>query len=248
MRPMDDQRIGRALRVLRHRRELRQSDVAVAARVSQSLVSDIERGRLAGVTHGSLRRVFAAVDAGFEGTVLWRGPGLDRLLDEDHSLLAGVAADRVSRLWWEVIVEATYAVGREQGSIDVLGALERNRAMVVEEIKTSLVSVESTTRKLDEKARVVRASVGEDRFGWRPIAVGKVLVLPDTSTARRQVQRHAAVLRRVLPARGDEVRAWLRDPVGDIGGILFLPMGDRTQPRAARQRVRPRVAPLPLEP
>lgn len=152
-RGVDDQRIGRALRVLRHRRELRQSDVAIAANVSQSLVSDIERGRLTGVTHGALRRVFAAVDAGYEGTVLWRGPGLDRLLDADHASLVGVAAERLTRLGWNAIVEATYAVYREQGSIDVLGAMESRRAVVSRRSRPAWVrsrrpSASSTRRRV----------------------------------------------------------------------------------------------------
>ena len=39
----------------------------------------------------TLRRVFAAVDAGFEAQVLWRGAGLDRLVDADHARLAPVS-------------------------------------------------------------------------------------------------------------------------------------------------------------
>lgn len=72
--PVNDQRVGRALRVLRVRRGLRQTDVAIAAGVSQSVVSDIERGRISGMSLGTIRRAFAAVDAGFEGDVLWRRP------------------------------------------------------------------------------------------------------------------------------------------------------------------------------
>jgi len=36
--------------------------------------------------------VFAAVDAGFDGTVRWRGGELDRLLDERHAALVGAFA------------------------------------------------------------------------------------------------------------------------------------------------------------
>ncbi len=229
------------MRVLRVRRGLRQEDVAIAADVSQSLISDIERGRLSGVTVGTLRRVFAAVDAGFDGHVLWRGAALDRLLDHDHSRLVGLGADRLGRDGWDgVVVEATYNVFGERGSIDLLGGMAARRAVVVEEIKTSLVSIEGTTRKLDEKVRLVRDGLAEERFGWRPSIVGRILVLPDTSTARRQVASHDRVLGIALPARGGEVRRWLRSPNGDMAGILFVT--DRTierrQPAAAIQRVR----------
>jgi len=237
---MDDQRIGRALRVLRQRNGLRQADVAIAARVSQALVSNIEQGRLAGVTFGVLRRVFAAVDAGFDGQVLWRGSGLDRVLDADHARLVGIAAERLSKGTWQTVVEPTYSVYGERGSIDLLAGMRDRRAVLVEEIKTSLASVEATLRKLDEKVRLVAERLSRDQFGWTPTTVGRLLVLPDTTTARRQVAKHDGLLRIALPARATEVRQWLREPVGQLSGILFLPIGSRSQPAAARQRVHTR--------
>jgi transcriptional regulator with XRE-family HTH domain len=47
---MDDQRIGAALRAIRIRKGWRQSDVALRARVSTSLVGAVERGGAAVVT------------------------------------------------------------------------------------------------------------------------------------------------------------------------------------------------------
>ena len=235
---MDDHRIGRSLRVLRRRRNLRQVDVAIVAGVSQSLVSDIEAGRLTGVTQGTLRRVFAAVDAGFEGTVRWRGTALDRLVDADHSHLVGLSAERLRRLRWEPMVEASYSVFGERGSIDLLAGMEDRRAVVVEEVKTSLVSLEATLRKLDEKVRLVAERLCWERFGWSPRSVGRILVLPDDTSARRAVARQAAILEVALPARGPVVRRWLRTPEGNIAGILFVPVGSRVVPDAARQRVR----------
>lgn len=224
--------------MLRVRRGLRQTDVAIAAGISQSVVSDLERGRISGMALGTIRRAFAAVDAGFEGDVLWRGPALDRLLDADHARLVSLAAERLSRAGWKAIVEATYSVYGERGSIDVLGGLEARRAVVVEEVKTSVVSVEATARKLDEKTRLVREGLAADRFGWRPAAVARLLVLPDTSAARSQVAKNDDVLRLILPARGADVRSWLRAPAGDLGGIVFKTLPEGIQPRAARQRVR----------
>ena len=71
--------------------------------------------------------------------------------------------------------------------------------------------------------------------------VGCVLVLPDTSTARRQVERHDVVLQRVLPARGADARVAADTRRRPRRGILFVPLPTRTQPAAARQRVRPVV-------
>lgn len=246
---MDDQRIGRALRVLRHRRGLRQSDVAAAAGTSQSVISKIEAGRLRGCSIDILRRVFAAVDAGFEGDVRWRGSALDRLLDARHASLIGVRVELLERDAWDPIVEATYRVFGERGSIDVLAARAPERAVVVEEVKSELATVEGTLRKLDEKARLVRESIAMERFGWQPECVGRLLVLPGSSTSRRQVQRHGRVLDRALPARGREVRDWLRQPVGDIAGIVFLPdigTGDLRRGRGGIHRVRTPRSPDPV--
>ena len=187
----------------------------------------------------TLRRVFAAVDAGFEAQVLWRGAGLDRLVDADHARLAGIAADRLRRYRWDpVLVETTYSIYGERGSIDVFGRRREGRAAVVEEIKTSLASIEATLRKLDEKARLVRDRLARERLGWQPRSVGRMLVLPDDTSARRAVARHASSLDLALPARGADVRRWLREPEGDLAGILFLDTGSRLVVDAARQRVR----------
>lgn len=178
---MDDARVGRALRALRQRRGLRQSEVAVAAGVSQSTISDVESGRLAGLPVATLRQIFAAVDAGFEGTVHWRGAGLDRLLDARHASLVAASVRRLAELGWETRVETTYSIYGERGSIDVLGALARVRAVLVEEVKSELASLEETIRKLDEKVRLVRERIAEKEFGWPPEFVGRLLVLPEST-------------------------------------------------------------------
>ena len=229
---MDDARIGRALRALRRRRGLRQSEVAVAAGVSQSTVSDVESGRVARLPMATIRRIFAAVDAGFEGTVLWRGAGLDRLLDARHAALVAASVRRLGGLGWETRVETTYSVFGERGSIDVMGAFVAMRAVLVEEVKSEIASLEETLRKLDEKVRLARERIAEREFGWRPESVGRVLVLPDSTTSRRRVLALDPVLRVAFPDRGSAVRVWLRSPSGDLSGILFQPdivTGDRSQ-------------------
>jgi transcriptional regulator with XRE-family HTH domain len=240
-RPMDDARIGRALRVLRQRRGLRQSEVAAAAGVPQPTISAIECGRLAGLPIATIRRVFAAVDAGFEGAVMWRGAGLDRLLDARHAALVGASVHRLAELGWETHVEASYSVYGERGSIDVLGGLMLVRAVLVEEVKSELANVEETIRKLDEKVRLVRKEIALDRFGWEPAFVGRLLVLPDSTTARQRVASLEPVLRVAFPDRGSAVRHWLREPSGALAGVLFQPdiaPGDRKSDQRGVHRVR----------
>jgi transcriptional regulator with XRE-family HTH domain len=238
---MDDARIGRALRALRRRRGLRQIDVAKRAGVSQATVSTAENGHIRTLSLGTVRRLFEAVDAGFEGLVFWRGGALDRLLDERHALLVGASVARLSRLGWRVIVEATYSIYGERGSIDVLAGHDRTRSLFVAEVKSELVSVEEVGRKTDEKLRLARRNLCRERFGWTPVAAARVLVLPDSDSARRSVARHAPVLDAAFPVRGRAVTRWLRRPSEDLSGILFVSNinpRDRNGGRGGHQRVR----------
>jgi transcriptional regulator with XRE-family HTH domain len=226
---MDDARIGRALWVLRRRRHLSQSQLAAAADISQSGVSLIERGHVALLTMRTVRASFAAVDAGFEGKVLWRAADIDRVLDERHAQLVAVIAERLRLLGWEVSIEVTFSEYGERGSIDVLAVRAPTTALVVE-VKTEIASVEEMLRRLDVKARLAPKIVF-DRHGWRPSTIGTVLVVLDASTARRQVKRHASVLDTTLPMRGRELSRWLRRPSASIRGLAFLSPSNPTRQR-----------------
>ena len=219
---MDDVRIGRILRALRRRRRWTQARLAARAGLSQQSISLIERGHGSALAARTLRRVFAALDARWEPVVSWRGGALDRLLDEDHSRLVAAAATSLTGWGWEVAVEVTYASFGERGSIDILAARTSVGAVVSVEVKSELASIEATLRKIDEKDRLVRRFVCRDRFGFRPVAIGRLLVLPATDTARRRIRASAPVLDVVLPARGRQVRDWLVKPSSDLSGIWLL--------------------------
>ncbi len=233
-RRVDDARIGRALRVLRQRRGLRQVDVAAPAGVSQGTISLIERGHLDALSVRTLRQVFGAVGAGFDATVQWRAGALDRLLDERHAALVGEWATRLRAIGWDVAIEVTYSVYGERGSIDLLAGHGPTRTLLVTEVKSELTSIEQTARKIDEKARIAAGRLCQERFGWRPRSVGRLLVLPDTDAARRAVARNARLLDILFRARGQAVRSWLRDPRGDVSGVLFV--ADTNGSRVTGQR------------
>jgi transcriptional regulator with XRE-family HTH domain len=238
---VDDARIGRSLRELRRRKGLRQVDVAQRADVSQGTVSLVERGHISRLSLATLRKVFAVVEAGFESTVIWRGGALERLLDQRHSALVAATIPLLRRLDWTVAVEVTYSVYGERGSIDILAVSAALRIALVIEVKTELTSVEQLGRKLDEKVRLVRTSLCRERFGWRPRVVGRLVILPATDTARRAVERNESVLQALFPARGSEVRSWLRNPGGDLSGPVFVADTNRrsvTGRPPARIRVR----------
>jgi len=149
-----DLQLGASIRALRRRRGWRQSDLAAAAGVSQTLVSSIERGHLDGVTIATLRRVMAGLDARLELGVRWRGGSLDRLVDERHASLVGRVVEILRSAGWLVRVEASYSHFGERGSVDVLAFYEPSGTMLVVEVKSELTSIEATLRKLDEKVRL----------------------------------------------------------------------------------------------
>lgn len=237
---MDDVRLGRRFRALRHRLGWRQSDVGAKAGVSQDTVSRLERGQVTNLSVTALRSIASAVGAELRLELTFRGGELDRLLDEGHAALVGAVAVRLEALGWEIRPEVSFAVYADRGSIDLVAWHAPSRTLLVVEVKTELTSIEETLRRLDVKVRHA-ADVVQERFGWRPRRVARLLVLPDATTSRDQVRRHDAVLHAAFPTRGPGLRAWLRDPNGSIAGLAFVPFtpGARgIRPSAGRRRIR----------
>jgi len=236
MRCVEDMRVGLTVRGLRRRQGLRQSDVAGLAGVAQSTVSRLERGHLDHLSMATLRSVFGALETTVELAPRWRGGEIDRLLDSEHAALVIEAATFVGGLGWLPVPEVSFSVYGERGSIDLLAWHPPTRTLLVIEIKTSLNSIEATLRRQDVKVRLA-ARIARERFGWDAMATGSMLVLPDTATSRRRVERHAGVLGHVFTVRGREARAWLRQPGGAPGLLLFL---SDVRPRNLRSGIAPR--------
>ncbi len=218
---MEERRLGLVVRALRRRRGWRQLDLARAAGVSQSTVSDLERGHLDTLSMRAIKAVLAVLDARLVTEVRWRGGQLDRLLDEGHAALAAAMIEILGDRDWQVRVEVSYSRFGERGSIDILAWHAATRTLLVVEIKTELTSIEATLRKLDEKERLA-ASVARERFGWQPLAIGVLLVLRESSTNRARAGRTAAVLAAAFPARSVAARAWMRRPAGRLRALWFL--------------------------
>jgi transcriptional regulator with XRE-family HTH domain len=234
-----DIELGRALRAIRHRRGWTQAEVAARAGVPQSVVSRTERGLIEGMSLRSLRRICTALEVRLMFTPSWRGGELARLLDEGHAAVTDrtVVLDR--RYGWSPIVEVTFSHYGERGSIDVLALRPDRLAALIQECKTELASTEELNRGVDRKVRLA-ADLVQERFGWRPKIVGRLVVFADTSSNRRRVAA-ANVLAAAYPTRGRDVTEWLREPVGSLRGLVFVSVSPgRTGSRSplARKRVR----------
>jgi transcriptional regulator with XRE-family HTH domain len=236
---VDDQRVGRVVRVLWIRLGWRQVDLADRAGVSQGAISLVERGHVDRLSIRTLRHILAAVDAGAELLVRWRAGELDRVLDEGHARLVASIARRLTGYGWLVVPEVSYSRYGERGSIDVLAWHAETRTLLVVEVKTELTSIEATLRKHDEKVRLAPA-IASEQFGWSPQSVSRLLVLPSASTPRRRVKAHAALFDQVYPARDERLRAWLRRPRGGGNGVLFIAAADASARRTVK-RVRYRT-------
>ena len=81
---------------------------------------------------------------------------LDRLLDEKHARSSARPSICSRHLGWVAEVEVSYSVYGERGSIDILAWQQTLAALLVIEVKSELVSVEATLRKLDEKVTTGR--------------------------------------------------------------------------------------------
>jgi transcriptional regulator with XRE-family HTH domain len=235
---VDDRTVGLVLRALRRRRGWRQSDLATRARCSQSVVSQVERGHLVGTSVDLLRRLFGALDARLQLAPSWRGADLERLVDADHAAIVAALVRRLERAGWEALVEVTYAIGGERGSIDVLGIRPDIRAALTCEVKSDIPAAEAVARKLDEKGRLTPAIV-RARLGWTPIVVGVALILPEGRRLRRLLNGQAASIARAYPIVSRRVASWLREPNRPLAATWFL--SDIAARNARRVRKVPRV-------
>ncbi len=204
--------------------------------MSQAAVSRCERGEADALTCATLRDIADALGARLTVTITWHGEDLDRLLDAAHADIVEAVVRLLRAAGWEVVPEATFSVYGERGSVDVLAWNPLTGALLVIEVKSVVPDMQAMLSTLDRKVRHAPA-IAKAR-GWRVASVSRVLVLPDDRTARRRIESHATTIDQVMPLRTVAVRRWLADPVGAIGGVLFLSMPGRT---TARHRVgRPR--------
>ena len=216
----DDDRLARAARLLRERHGLRQRDVIAPGR-SRHFTLRLEAGDLAHLRVGDVRDHFARFGASVRVTAWWNGAALDRLVDERHAAVVEATIEVLRSYGWRTETEVTFSEWGERGSIDVFGAHDATRSVVVCEAKSDWGSIEDTIRVLDAKARLATV-VAERRFGFVPECVAVLLVFPEERNARRIAKRYTATLSTAFPARNREISRWLRAPHGPVRGLWFL--------------------------
>lgn len=236
---VETMRLARQIRALRVRRGLRQSDLAPLAGLSRTKISRIERGQLSNLTAGDLEKAATALGASLEIRVRWRGELLDRLLDEDHARLVEIIVALLRATGWDAAVEVSYSIWGERGSIDVLALHPPTGTLLVVEVKSVVPDSQAMLHALDRKTRLA-SQIATDR-GWQARSVARLLAIGASATARRRVARLEETYAVAFPARGGQVRRWLRAPTGSISGLLFVSYGHGPRTNSAlsaHERVR----------
>jgi transcriptional regulator with XRE-family HTH domain len=220
---MDDLRLGSLFRLVRHRRSMRQVDVAMAARVSTATVSRIERGHLRLLSVDRVRRVAAVLEIRVEMNGRWRGGEVDRLLGARHSALH----ESVARAFhcdhpdWVLRPEVSFSFFGERGVIDIVGWHADRRALLVIELKTEITDVNELVGTIDRKRRLAPRAVADQ--GWSPRMVASWVIVAPGRTNRRRITEHRALLRAAFPQDGRSIGGWLRDPATRLDVLSIWP-------------------------
>lgn len=235
-RPVNDVRVGSAIRAVRLRRGWTQADLARRAGVSAATVSRVELGRLDTVDLGRLRRLAAPLEVRIDLIARWQGADLDRLLNARHSAMhEAVARDFARRPAWAIVPEVSFSIYGERGVVDAVAWHAASGSLLVIELKTAIADVNELLGTLDRKRRLAPRIAAER--GWRPRSVSVWLVVAEGRTNRRRVAEHRSTLRSALPIDGRTVSGWLDRPREPLAALSFLPIDHRTWPsRASRPR------------
>jgi transcriptional regulator with XRE-family HTH domain len=236
-RAVEDLRFGATVRAARLKRSWRQVDLAKRARVSQTVVSRVERGQIPEMTLAVLRQVAAALEIRLELMPRGRGAELDRLLSARHSALHEAVASALAHDFpeWQMASEVSFSIWGERGVIDLLLWHPGRRALVIIEFKTELVDVGDLLSTMDRRRRLAAEIVA--RRGWRPRIVSTWVVVASSRTNARRIAAHRTVLRNAFPAGGREIRRWLKDPVAPIAALSVW-AAQSARPTAPVKRLR----------
>ncbi|HET7029918.1 MAG TPA: helix-turn-helix domain-containing protein [Candidatus Limnocylindrales bacterium] len=216
---------GRSLRALRIRRRWTQDELGRRSGVSRGVVARIEQGRASHVPIATLDRVTGPLGARVLVKLLWQGEGLERLLDGRHASVVDVVVRVLRAASWTVATEVSFNEYGERGSIDVFAFHPETRTLLVVEVKTVIGDAGALQSTLDRKVRLA-PKLAHDR-GWPVAGVGKLLVIVDSRTNRRQVARLAETFDAAFPIRSIGARRWLATPRPrePLRGLWFVTSG-----------------------
>jgi hypothetical protein len=197
----------------------------------------LERGHARALRLSTVEAILVALGARLDIRVFWNGPETDRLLDEAHASLGAAVKRRLERWGWLVRVEVTYSRYGERGRVDLLAFHAGTGLLLVIEVKTDLVDVQSLLGSLDVKTRLARGIA--ERFGWEVRGVVPAIVWLEHSATRKRLAR-VSTLFDEFDLRGRPAITWLRQPTRPApGGLMWFAARPGIRRSGPRERVRP---------
>jgi transcriptional regulator with XRE-family HTH domain len=178
--------MGRVLRMLRLRRDWRQSDVAEKAGISSSAVGRHESGVIGSLR--SLEQHAAVFGLRVDVRVLGRAGSLMRLGDEEHARIAETVAAWFREHRFVTETEASFSEWGERGRIDLLAFDPLSGTLVIVEAKTQLLDLQDLFGSLNVKERLA-ATIAERR-GWKVDRCVTLLAVAQTAANRTAVREH----------------------------------------------------------
>lgn len=236
---MNDQQVGRLLRLLRVRKAWRQEDASARAHISRNVTRKIERGELGSTSLGLLRKYAAAFDLRLDLAVIGRGGDLARTIDEEHAMIVEQLAATLNHLGWRVEPEASFNHYGDRGRIDLLAYHPETGTLLIIEVKTVLTDLQEMFGSMNVKHRV--ASVLATERGWEIRRVGSLLAIASSSSSRQVVRRHATLFGPFV-SEARTIHRWMEAPSAAARMLLWVdPPHPKQAWNAGRVRVRPKV-------
>lgn len=184
------------------------------------MVTRIEAGQVRAMPLDKISRVCVALEIQLDLVPRWKGEGLDRLLDAKHARLVEALVRRYQAGGWEVAVEASFAIGAERGSVDVLAAHSAVGVIAINEVKSVVPDAQATLHALDRKTRLALRIAAER--GLAGTRVARFLVIADGRTARRRIAALTATFDAAFPIRGRQALAWIDAPAEQIEALRAI--------------------------
>jgi len=140
---------------------------------------------------------------------------------------------------WEAVPEATFAIGAERGSVDVLAWHAATATVLIVEVKSVVPDAQAMLAALDRKVRLAEQIARSQ--GWRAERVGRLLAIGSTRTSHRRIAALSATFEARFPDRAVQVRRFILAPASfkTLNALSFLPF--RTG-APARHRMRRGIA------
>src|SRR5690242_19183291 len=167
---MDSQRLGRVLRSIRLAEGKSQRQVATDAGCSQTVYSRVERGVLGTVTIRMLDRITSSLGADLAFDLRYRGGRADRLADRLHAAIVELVVGTLDRAGWATVIEFSFNVYGERGSVDVLGWHAATRTLLIVEVKSRFTDLQEMLLSLGRKLRLVPDEARRE-LGWDAVSI-----------------------------------------------------------------------------